>query len=137
MEVMPTHITLMPHHINFQKNVTLWHRPIISTYHSISLSMITSFIYIWGGFQNNTLKDILLLHIFWLYGTIAIVWRLITTECKECNQEAKKFYFLFYFFIWFYYFIIILYFQNELQRLFSPKTQLNVTSGNFLFHHTF
>ena len=68
--------------------------------------MITSYIYIWGGFQNITLKDILLLHIFWLYGTIAIVWRLITSECKECNQEAKKFYFIFLFVFLFYHNIV-------------------------------
>ena len=29
------------------------------------LAIIASFIHILGGFQNNTLKDILLLYIFW------------------------------------------------------------------------
>ena len=37
------------------------------------MSIIASVIYISGGFQNNTLKDILLLYIFWIVSCIKYI----------------------------------------------------------------
>ena len=68
------------------KIATLWHRPIISTYGTIIFNWLMMFvynnvIYIWDEFQNNTLKDILLLYVYILDFSVvylrilaAIVW---------------------------------------------------------------
>ena len=55
-------------------------------YHNIFL--IASFIYIWGGFQKNSLKDILLLYLFCLETNIVISYNirpfcLIVVFCKK------------------------------------------------------
>ena len=59
-------------------------------YHNIFL--IASFIYIWGGFQNNSLKDILLLYLFCLETNIVISYNirpfcLLAVFCKKKADE--------------------------------------------------
>jgi hypothetical protein len=47
-------------------------------------------IYIWGGFQNKTLKDILLLYIFWSNkSSLLYPWILTLDENERIFQKSK------------------------------------------------
>ena len=91
MEAQPPQMTFRLHHIDSHKIATLFHSPIMSRtllWYLIDwrLFICNSVIYIWGGFQDNTLKDILLKYIFcWTH-------RNIFYSIGMCYERKTKFF---------------------------------------------